>query len=193
MTDNGSTVGISQSSLDAAAKLDINGRIRIAGGNPGKGKVLYCDSATGLASWQNVANPNIGFSVKFSGTTTYTIPSGSFIKMHFLTEDFDDGNGFSDSVYVVPENGVYQINAQATWDVFTSNAGVSVLGLYINGTAYTQTITANSDVSYVTDDLNTIAKLTKGDVLTFQVLQNSGNAEDLIFTSNNRVSAVKLY
>ncbi|MHC4750092.1 MAG: tail fiber domain-containing protein [Planctomycetota bacterium] len=42
-------VGIGTTS--PAAKLDVNGQVKIAGGSPGAGKVLTSD-ATGLASWQ---------------------------------------------------------------------------------------------------------------------------------------------
>lgn len=34
--------------------MDVNGLVRIAGGNPGNGKVLVSD-ATGIASWQNLS------------------------------------------------------------------------------------------------------------------------------------------
>lgn len=42
------------------ATLDVNGEIRIAGGNPGLNKVLTSDS-NGLASWKNI--PDINFSL----------------------------------------------------------------------------------------------------------------------------------
>lgn len=38
-----------------AAKLEVNGQVKITGGNPGTGKTLVSDSA-GLASWQNTGN-----------------------------------------------------------------------------------------------------------------------------------------
>lgn len=38
-----------------AAKLEVNGQVKITGGSPGAGKTLVSDS-TGLASWQNTGN-----------------------------------------------------------------------------------------------------------------------------------------
>ncbi|HZV68231.1 MAG TPA: tail fiber domain-containing protein [Saprospiraceae bacterium] len=51
--NNGGNVGIGTST--PGAKLDINGQVKISGGNPGNGKVLTSD-ATGIASWQTSAS-----------------------------------------------------------------------------------------------------------------------------------------
>lgn len=48
-SSNSGNVGIGTSS--PAAKLDVNGTIRIAGGNPGPGKVLTSTGSNGTASW----------------------------------------------------------------------------------------------------------------------------------------------
>lgn len=47
-------VGIGTITPNATTRLDVNGLVRIAGGNPGNGKVLVSD-ATGIASWQNLS------------------------------------------------------------------------------------------------------------------------------------------
>jgi hypothetical protein len=53
VTSNGN-VGIG--TTNPTTKLDVNGQIRIQGGNPGMGKVLVSD-ANGLASWQMQIQP----------------------------------------------------------------------------------------------------------------------------------------
>ncbi|GAG28116.1 unnamed protein product, partial [marine sediment metagenome] len=49
-----------------AAKLEVNGQVKITGGSPGAGKVLTSD-AGGLASWQT---PGGGLTLPYSGTTS---------------------------------------------------------------------------------------------------------------------------
>ncbi|MEI7529238.1 MAG: hypothetical protein WCK76_09870 [Elusimicrobiota bacterium] len=60
-------VGIGAAS--PAAKLDVNGTIKIAGGSPGLNKVLTSDAA-GLASWQTPATS--GGDVYLASTQTFT-------------------------------------------------------------------------------------------------------------------------
>ena len=74
------SVGIGTQTPDAAAMLDLNGKIKIGGGAPGTNKVLTSD-ATGLASWET---PATGTVLSFSAdslaplfTTTVTNASTS--------------------------------------------------------------------------------------------------------------------
>lgn len=76
-TDQGSTAGtvltekftvrangnVGVNTTTPSTNLEVNGTVKITGGNPGAGKVLTSD-ATGLASWQNPT------------TTAFEIPSG---------------------------------------------------------------------------------------------------------------------
>jgi len=48
---SGGKVGIGTTSPDPAARLEVNGQVKITGGTPGNSKVLTSD-ANGLASWQ---------------------------------------------------------------------------------------------------------------------------------------------
>lgn len=50
--------------VNPAAKLEVEGQVKITGGNPGSGKVLTSDGS-GLASWQT---PSQGFSLPYSGS-----------------------------------------------------------------------------------------------------------------------------
>lgn len=66
----GGNVGIG--TLNPTEKLDINGQIRIQGGNPGAGKVLTSD-ATGVASWATLSG---GSNWTVSGANIYR-PTGN--------------------------------------------------------------------------------------------------------------------
>ena len=190
ITDNGTTVGINQSSPSSLAALDVNGQVRIAGGSPGKGKVLQADSV-GLASWQDVANPKVGFSAKTSAN--YTIPSGAFLTMPFYTEDFDDGTNYADSMFTAPVTGVYHFDVQLNWNIMSTSTGLNVTQLIINGTTYTESILPNSNTSYVSNKLSANVKLTQGDVVKVKVYQSSGANQTIVFTSDNRFSCFRVY
>jgi len=64
----GSDVGIGTE--NPGAKLEVNGQVKISGGNPGTGKVLISD-ANGLASWSSLfSNISLPFSGSFSTDTS---------------------------------------------------------------------------------------------------------------------------
>jgi hypothetical protein len=189
ITDNGTTVGVSQSSPHSQSSLDVNGRVRIAGGSPAKGRVLQTDSV-GLASWADVANPKVAFSSKASAN--YTIPSGLFLTMIFLTEDFDDGAHYSDSMFVCPVSGVYHFDAQLNWKEMTTSAGVNVTQICVNGVTFTESIQPNS-TTYQSNNLSATIKLTAGDKVTIKVYQDSNANQALFFTLDNRFSGFRLY
>ncbi len=69
-----------------AAKFDVDGKIKIHGGNPGDGKVLTSD-ADGLASWQTPATPDFAYLYLTASNGAYTnvpmdymSPSGTYSK-----------------------------------------------------------------------------------------------------------------
>ncbi|QLH44145.1 MAG: hypothetical protein HWD58_16905 [Bacteroidota bacterium] len=62
-----------------STKLDVNGQVRIQGGNPGLGKVLVSD-ANGLASWQTPASGS-------SGTLNQSYNSGGPGSGRIITAD----------------------------------------------------------------------------------------------------------
>jgi hypothetical protein len=72
---NQSNAFVGIGTITPQARLDVNGQIRMSGGNPGVGKVLTSSDAEGLASWVSlppvvldlpyigIANTNIGFTI----------------------------------------------------------------------------------------------------------------------------------
>jgi hypothetical protein len=190
LSDDGTTVGVSQSTKDSRAVLDVNGKVKIGGGTPGKGKVLQSDS-TGLATWEDVANPKVGFSAKFGAT--YTFATGVTTRLSYTTEDFDDGNNFNDSMFVAPSDGVYHFDIACNWDIFTVSTGLNAVFVRINGTTFIESIMPNSDVVYQSNKLSITTKLKKGDEIKVYAFQNSGATQTLVFTSDNRIMGYKVY
>ena len=72
-----------------AAKLEVNGQVKITGGGPAAGKVLISD-ATGLASWGE-DNPKKGFSA-YSQNGLLSVTSGVETQILFDNINFNDGN-----------------------------------------------------------------------------------------------------
>lgn len=100
------------------ADLDLNGQIRIRGGNPGAGKILQSD-ANGLATWETPAGITIT-------ANNGLIVSSGFVQLgspvvggaNLLHNTYVNNNGFEFSMYdgptdltfrVDPVNGYYQL------------------------------------------------------------------------------------
>lgn len=191
ITETNNTVAINQPSPDPNAALDVNGQVKLRGGNPGDGYVLQSD-ANGLASWQDVANPKVGFSVKFN--SNYIIFNNRFMSLHFLTEEFDDGNNFDDSTFTCPASGVYHFDIQLNWNTSSTATGMYDVTAAVNGTTFSEALQPiSSTTTYTSSRMSFTLKLNKGDVVQFYVFQNSGVNQTLVFTSDNRVSGYRVY
>jgi hypothetical protein len=86
---NNGNVGIGTAA--PAAKLDVNGQVKISGGAPGAGKVLTSD-ATGLAAWQAGGNVTPGSNKVTLGGT----PTGAALKP--FSVDVNQANMRLDSI-----------------------------------------------------------------------------------------------
>lgn len=109
------------------AKLDVNGQIRIRGGNPGVGKVLTSDS-NGVATWQSDSrlfefkdstrslssdNPDtlIRSSQQWAGGKTLIINGQcSFKTWGFETDQFTNFSGRVEVLYKHPMYGIMHLN-----------------------------------------------------------------------------------
>lgn len=107
----------------AGKALEVEGNVKISGGNtnPGAGKVLTSD-ATGNATWQVPnANSRIGFSVRgIMGNGANVVANVTASKIHFEFEEADFGNNYNaslnapSSTFIVPVSGLYHLSASVT-------------------------------------------------------------------------------
>ncbi len=73
-----SRIGFGTVAPIAGAKVDINWQIRIAGGNPGNGKVLVSD-ASGIGSWQSLSAASGSFADWWILGNSWTLASTNFL------------------------------------------------------------------------------------------------------------------
>jgi hypothetical protein len=128
----GSGIGLSASSLSGTGihtsstsgiALNVNGNLKIAGGNtnPGAGKVLTSD-ANGNASWQVAANtPKVAFKAYGIAGGQAVVSDQTIKKVHFGGEKYDLGNTYNlltpgatptneSSTFTVPVTGLYHFD-----------------------------------------------------------------------------------
>lgn len=173
--------------------LKTNGKIAISGGNtsPAAGKVLMASNANGDATWQTIKeNPQIGFK---SGLASQTVLSNSLTFLNILVPDFEDGGGVNTltDLYMVPEDGVYQVSVSLAWD--QTSVGETVLQIRKNATIAYEAV-YNPLLKFQTNELTQVLKLQAGDYIEFGVYQFSGSSKSITqSTSKNHVAMVKLY
>lgn len=195
-TSSISGTGIYTSSISGLA-LDVNGNLKIAGGNttPGAGKVLTSD-ASGNATWQtqNQAPPQVGFRVYgVSAFATAGTPNNEFAhstskKVEFQTKSYDFTSDFSitgsstatssTSTYTIPVRGVYHFDAAVMSEnnsVFAHLTQELRLQLNRNGTISTiaQTKTAPDILVGTTIQLSSDVFLEEDDVIWIEFQQNN--------------------
>ena len=129
--DDGTNVGIG--TAIPGSKLEVNGQIKITGGNPGNGKILTSDP-NGLASWQSYnllsGTGNVNYLVKW---TTAGLVIGNSL--------FTD-NGTSASINTNP-NAIYQLNVYRQQITANGDGQATIMGYrdrnnQNNGTGYAQ-------------------------------------------------------
>lgn len=177
------------------ARLEVNGQIKITGGNPGAGKVLTSD-ANGLASWQDGA-PKIGFNVTESSGPVSVPDANNFI-VPFSSEQFDDGNVYNTGTYAftAPAPGLYHFSARITWDAFTAEGPAVSLVIRVNGIpaeGTTQTIAASA-YGITPMAVQADIKLMPGDVVDVMIFQDSGFSQNLrLLSPDAGFSGYKVY
>lgn len=180
ITDEGN-VGIGITA--PAAKLDINGDIRIRGGVPGAGKVLTSDAA-GLATWETNPVPNSGFKAVI-GSSSYNISPAANTTIIFTTEEYDDPGVYFPPTFVVPATGLYHIDALLHWNIIgVASPTQYVMYLSVNGIqrhGHILDLPANAS-GFNPQAINTDIKLTSGDVVEIVVIQNSGIMQSITGT-----------
>ena len=102
--DGAGNVGIGI--VSPAAKLHVNGNMRLADGTQGQGKILESD-ANGNASWKSV---QAGFKAKLAADQIFAqLANTDFIP---TTESFDDGSAYNNATgeFTAPDNGLYHFD-----------------------------------------------------------------------------------
>lgn len=183
--DNGTNVGINQGS--PAAKLDVNGTFKLTDGTQGNGKILVSDAA-GNASWQNN-----DFHVNGRGFTSNTsLPSGVPVTLNnwSVTDQATAANWNSvTGEYTVSSPGVYSIFLNVEYNnggpVGTTPGAFTVAIIQRNGGEIGSAIQPVVSLQVIgTTTPRTEIRLNAGDIITFQVLQTSG--QTLTLPSANR-------
>lgn len=174
--------------------LDVNGRLKIAGGNtnPSYGAVLTSD-ASGNATWTNT---RIAFSASGLNLNFQLLAPNVNVRYHFGNEQYDLGNDFNlftgtnpfttSSSFTVPVSGIYHFDAFATVaasagnEIFTS--GYITLTVRrgagtFNGASSTMAISTDSYGSLLTGSLSRDIRLLAGDIIYIELYQtNDENA-----------------
>ncbi len=130
------------------SQVDINGKIKITGGNPGSGKILT-SNANGLASWENApvsadASINTHFDVDTSTNApvngqvlswngTNWVPANATTGAQEIN-DLTDGKTVSNSVFLGGNSGAN--NGHSSGNTGTGNAALATNSSGINNSAF---------------------------------------------------------
>ena len=150
---------------------------RTAISNPAKGLLVYQTDGTegfyyntgtsGAPNWVRLAEEKSV--VAFSATSSNGIGgSGSFVKLQFNNEEFDEGNNFTGgatSEFAAPTAGLYQFQAS----FILVGGGNSQIALFVNG------VQSKSTVSYVnnytmSNFISALLKLNQGDKVDVRII-----------------------
>lgn len=205
-----STKNVGIGTQNPNAILDVNGNIKIRGGNPAPGKFLGTDD-DGLAAWQTLPAPALapgivttsGFCGGIDATQlssmgsniTYTLP---FSETEQPPYTFDEGNNLSAAgSYTVPSTGFYHFEFTMRYippGLATQN-GLFFTQLMINGTSvlrfYNRIV--NGQEIPLTVDGSANLKVQAGDVISLRQSQTSGQTLTVFNGIESRFSGYRIY
>lgn len=166
------------------------GGVRMQNIGEASGRVLTSD-ASGNATWQENTSLSVGISIR-AFTAPITVPPSTFVPItqwSFIDNE-DGGANYNTTTgeYTITKTGVYQVNCQVAWNLFSAPATIIALRPLINGIAYSQAIT-NNNSGYTNSIINFAVKFTAGDKISFSIAQNSGLSQTTVgFFSDNHMS-----
>ncbi|MBS1684470.1 MAG: hypothetical protein JSS76_06940 [Bacteroidetes bacterium] len=146
------------------------GKVKIADSTQGNGRVLTSD-IDGNASWQDVANPNIGFEAQHN----LSVPADN-TPIVFDTEIYDDGNGYDPTtgIYTVPQSGTYHFDVNILFNAAAVN-GEMDLYLAVNSTIVNATIVSVSTVNNYNGHISVDIKVIAGDSIAIRAYDPFGS------------------
>jgi hypothetical protein len=172
--------------------LDVNGKLKIAGGNtnPSEGAVLTSDAA-GNVVWKN---NRIAFCVKGINPSLKGIADNYATKLHFNTEEFDYGNTYAlhvgtnpttnASTFTIPKDGVYNLGGDVhlsiesdVYNIWMANVTIRLKRAGVVSTLRHFDLACFHDDywSEATGGYSTDAKLLAGDIIWIEAEQlNNG-------------------
>ena len=186
-----SNTGIGVSAISNGTALNVNGNVKIAGGNtaPGTGKVLTSD-ANGNATWKGAV------AFRASDGINQVVPNDMTLRVLFTSESHDLGTDFDvpSSSFTVPEKGLYHFDVSIGWrhDLYTHASAWLVRER--NGVMTTVAYTNNHfDYTYVWEHydapvvnrISTDLVLEPGDKIYVNVKQTNTDTEERTLTSYN--------
>jgi hypothetical protein len=103
-------------------------------------------------------------------STSVNVPSGTFTKLLFQTEDFDTNSNFANSRFTATVAGYYIINGAVAWpNAVTSGAII----IYKNGLAYASGVVINA--STTRNSVHDIVNLNVGDYVELYAYHSTGS------------------
>lgn len=162
---------------------------RTAIAEPAKGLVVYQtdgtegfyynSGTTGTPNWVRLAEEKSVVAFSATNSTGFSI-GGSFVKMQFNNEEFDEGGNFvggTTSEFTAPTAGLYEFHVSIA--IFGGSPFQSAL--FVNGVQTKSASFNPGNGITVTMMLNPILKLNQGDKVDVRALATSGG-----FASNNQ-------
>ncbi len=164
--------------------LETYGKLQFANNSEGDGKVLTSD-ATGYATWQDASSKNIGITARGITTSQTAFDAIWTTIFRWANLQEDGGANYNPALgeYTITKDGVYQINAQVTFDGFSSPGTTTLLRINTNNTGSEfgmMAIDSNPAAggAYVSSPTLAIAhRFVAGDKVTIDVAQDSGAAQ----------------
>jgi hypothetical protein len=180
------------------------GPLRLTAIGEGAGKVLTSD-ASGNATWQSVPQAGTAFSAYLSADKIIN-NAESYPVLTGFTEEFDDGNNFSNGTFTAPAAGVYLFNFKLTLNIPITTNVTDVTISISQTTAFNTGSILNSRVEPTSGAFTTspsffysrLIKLSQGETATFRLQVTRTGAANHTLEGGNQgvattVSGTRIY